>query len=59
VAVRCVSSSYVNDGVILVAADGKDLFRDTLAELFDDCVRVAGGRGMGFSTRMLQSSPPG
>ena len=49
-AVRCVVSSYVDDGVILVAADGKDLVRDTLAELFDDCVRVARGRGMGFST---------
>jgi len=35
--------------VILVAANGKDLVRDTLAELFDDCGRVARGRAMGFS----------
>jgi len=48
--VRTVISSYVDDGVILVASDSRDLTRYTMAELFTDCDRVARGRKMGFST---------
>jgi len=47
--VRAVVSSYVDDGVILVASDSRDLTRYTMAELFKDCDRVARGRKMGFS----------
>jgi len=48
--VRTVVSSYVDDGVILVASDSRDLTRYTMAEVFKDCTRVARGRKMGFST---------
>jgi len=48
--VRTVVSSYVDDGVILVASDSRDLTRYTMAELFKDCDRVARGRKMRFST---------
>jgi len=47
--VRTVVSSYVDDGVILVASDSRDLTRYTMAELFKDCDRIARGRKMGFS----------
>jgi len=47
--VRTVVSSYVDDGVILVASDSRDLTRYMMAELFKDCDRVARGRKMGFS----------
>jgi len=42
--VRTVVSSYVDDGVILVASDSRDLTRYTMAEMFKDCDRVARGR---------------
>jgi len=47
--VRTVVSSYMDDGVILVASDSRDLTRYTMAELFKDCDRIARGRKMGFS----------
>jgi len=47
--VHTVVRSYVDDGVILVASDSRDLTRYTMAELFKDCDRVARGRKMGFS----------
>jgi len=47
--VRTVISSFVDDGVILVASDSRDLTRYTMAELFKDCDRIARGRHMGFS----------
>ena len=47
--VRTVVSSYMDDGGILVASDSRDLTRYTMAELFEDCDRVARGRKMGFS----------
>ena len=47
--VRTVVSSYVDDGVILVASDSRDLTRYTMAEVFKDCDRIARGRKMGFS----------
>jgi len=47
--VRTVVSSFVDDGVILVASDSRDLTRYTMAELFKDCDRIARGRKMGFS----------
>ena len=42
-------SSYVDDGVILVASVSRDLTRYTMAEIFNNCDRVARGRKMGFS----------
>jgi len=48
--VRTVVSSYVDDGVILVAFNSRDLTRYTMAELFKDCDRIARGRKMRFST---------
>jgi len=47
--VRAVVSSYVDDGVILVASDSRDLTRYTMVELFNDCDTVVRGRKMGFS----------
>ena len=47
--VRALVSSYVDDGVILVASDSRDLTRYTMAELFNDCNRVARGSKMRFS----------
>jgi len=47
--VRTVISSFVDDGVILVASDSRDLTRYTMEELFMDCDRIAKGRNMGFS----------
>jgi len=44
-----VISSYVDDVVIIVASDSRDLTRYTMAELFKDYDRVARGRRMGFS----------
>jgi len=44
-----VVSSFVDDGVILVASDSRDLTRYTMTELFKDCDRIARGRKMGFS----------
>ena len=48
--VRTVVSSYVDDGVILVASYSRDLTRYTMAEVFKDSDRVARGRKIGFST---------
>jgi len=48
--VHTVVSSFLDDGVILVASDSRDLTRYTMAELFKDCNRIARGRKMGFST---------
>jgi len=47
--VRAVVSSYMDDGVILVASDSRDLTRYTMAEMFKACDRVTRGRRMGFS----------
>jgi len=47
--VRTVVSSYVDDGVILVASDSRDLTRYTMAELFKSCDKIARGRRMSFS----------
>jgi len=47
--VRTVVSSYVDDGVILVASDSRDLTRYTMTELFKDCDRIVKGRNRGFS----------
>jgi len=47
--VRTVIGSYVDDSVILVASDSKDLTRYTMVELFKDYDRGARGRRMGFS----------
>ena len=47
--VRAVVSIYVDDGVMLVASDSRDLTRYMMAELFKDCDRVARGRKIGFS----------
>jgi len=47
--VRTLVSSYVDDRVILVASDSRDLTRYNMAEVFRDCDRVARGRRMGFS----------
>jgi len=47
--VRTVVSSFVDDGVILVASDSRDLTRYTMTELFKDCDRIAKRRNMGFS----------
>jgi len=46
---RRITVSYVDDGVIIVAADTEDLARYTLTEAFDLCNTIAGKRGMGFS----------
>jgi len=48
--VRTVISSYVDDGVILVASDSRDLMRYMMVELVKDCDRVARRWKMGFST---------
>ena len=48
--VRTVVSSYVDDVVILLASDSRDLTRYMMAEIFPDCDRVGRGRKMGFST---------
>ena len=42
-------SSYVDNEIILVASDSRDLTRYTMAELLKDCDRVARGRRMAFS----------
>ena len=47
--VRTVLSSYVEDEVILVASDSRNLTTNTMAEWFKDCDRIARGRRMGFS----------
>ena len=46
---RRIVSSYVDDEVVLVAADTRDCARDMLVDTYRDCCRVASGRGMGFS----------
>jgi len=48
--VRTVVSSYVDDGVILVASDSRDLTRYTMTEFLKDCDRIARGSKMAFST---------
>jgi len=47
--VRTIVSSYVDDGVIAVAADSRELACSTGIELFTDCSRIASLRGLGFS----------
>ena len=46
---RCIVSSYVNDGTILVAMTSINKAKRTLSILFDDCNKVAKARGMSFS----------
>ena len=41
--------SYVDDAVIAVAADSQTLAMYIAAEVFEDCCRVAGARGLGFA----------
>jgi len=53
-AVHCVVSSHLEDVVILIAADGKDLAHDTLTGLCEDYVCVARERNMGFSALKTQ-----
>ena len=47
--VRYFVSSYVDDGLVLVAADSREMAVWQLKELFVDCNRVARGRGIGFA----------
>ena len=47
--VRCFVSSYVNDGLVLVAANSSDMAVWQMKEVFIDCDIVARGRGMGFA----------
>jgi len=42
-------ASYVNDRVILVAADTCRMTTNLMFEIWQDCSRVAGGRNMSFS----------
>jgi len=51
--IRPVIGSYVDDGVILVAFDSRDLTMYTMAKLFKDCDRVARGRKMGLAQSRL------
>jgi len=46
---RCVTSSYVDDGLILAAAGSREAASEMLVERFAECCRMAGGRGMAFS----------
>lgn len=41
--------SYVDDGAILIAADSMAMAKDGLVETYEDCNRIAVGRGMGFN----------
>lgn len=41
--------SYVDDGTILVVAESMDMAKHGLVEAYEDCNRVAVGRGMRFS----------
>lgn len=41
--------SYVDDAAIMVAADSRTMAVAALTETFEDCRRIAGARGMGFS----------
>jgi len=47
--VRHVVTSYVDDGVILVATNNQEYTKDIIRGLFDDCDRIGRERGMGFS----------
>lgn len=42
-------SSYVDDGAILVATDSIEKTMATMEEYYNDCSKVAKGRGMAFS----------
>jgi len=43
-------TSYIDNGVILVAADTPRMATDMMVEVWDDCRRVAWGRNMDFSS---------
>jgi len=44
-----MTSSYVNDGAIMVATDSEERTKWELADIFRECDSVARGRGMSFS----------
>ena len=46
---RSVTVSFVDDGVVVVAGDTKEMVVGRMEEVFEDCVEVARGRGMCFS----------
>src|SRR5437588_4640927 len=47
--VTAILTSYVDDTVIAVAATSRGLAMSVGGELFEDCCRVAAGRGLSFS----------
>jgi len=46
--------SYVDDCIIVVAGVSKGAVVARMGEVFEDCRRVAGLRGMGFSVMKTQ-----
>lgn len=47
---RCMISSYVDDGAVVVATNSVNKTKRTISILFEECCKVARERGMSFSS---------